>query len=94
VRFTSKTPKAAKVTAATCSANDKAITAAFAAMDESDKMALTRAERGAIQTKILLSAILGVDVDGVMDGLTHPPGQSSKNPLKIVKCNDVLPLLP
>jgi hypothetical protein len=73
---------------------DKAIAATFAAMDVSDEMDLTRAERSAIQTKLIVSAILGVDVDGVIDGLTRRPGQPRINPLKIVKSNDVIPLLP
>jgi hypothetical protein len=57
---------------------------AFAAMDTSDQMDLTMAQRGAIQTQTLASAILGVDIDGIIDRLTRRPGHPRRSPLKTV----------
>jgi hypothetical protein len=88
------TPKIVK-TPATASAidndppKDEAIAASWAAIDEADKLDITKAERAALHRKILLSAIFSVDVDGVIGSLTRRPGQPSKCLLKIVKSDDV-----
>ena len=82
------TPKIIK-TPATASAidndppKDEAIAASWAAIDEADKLDITKAERAALHRKILLSAIFSVDVDGVIGSLTGRPGL-----LKIVKSDN------
>jgi hypothetical protein len=82
------TPKIVKTPAASARDNhpikDTAIAASWDAMGEADKLDLTRAERAALNRKIIVSAIFGVDVDGVIGSLTGRPGR-----LKIVKSDDV-----
>ena len=91
----SKTPKIVNVTPATESAidddapMDEAIAASWAALDKADEIAITKAERAVLHRKILFSAILGVDIDEVIDSLTDRPGQPRKSLLKIVKSDDV-----
>ncbi len=63
---------------------DTATAESWAAIDEADKLDISKAEHAALNRKILLSAIFSVDVDGVIGSLTGRPGR-----LKIVKSDDV-----
>ena len=68
---------------------DAVISASWDALDKAEEMDITKAERAALNHKIIASAVFGVDIDGVIGSLTRIPGQSRKSLLKPVRSEDV-----
>jgi hypothetical protein len=69
---------------------DDAIALSWAALDEAEKLDMTKAERAVLNAKIIASAVFGKDFDGVIERLTRRPGQPRACPVKNVESDDVV----